>query len=247
VPRAKARAWESIDFEQIRIEILRLYPDAMLDDLIERHLGVTHNDRKERIRERLREYLRRLWMGLHHRRRPSGKSKLAALRDKAELLAKVHEDLGRLDSDTRGRLQAQASADKRLDEMWPQETETVISRNKWGEAERKKIVVDDMGADRYAWALDLLSFLSDWIRNVRESIERSKPGRPGQHLKQFVRLLRNIMPDERLGRATGHADPSHEELQAFVDDMLAPLCKRWPELLKGTKAGHVHQALTKLE
>jgi hypothetical protein len=238
--------WESIEFEQIRIEILRLYPDAMLDDLIERHLGVTHNDRKERTRERLREYLSRLWMGEHHRTRPTGESKRAALRGIAKRLAQVHEDLGRLDRDTRLRLQEQAGADKRLHEMWPQETKTVILRNKGGEAERKKIVVDDMGADRYAWALDLLSFLPDWIRNVGESIERSKPGRPGAHKQRFVDLLTNLMRDERLGRVKGHVDPSHEELQAFVDDMLAPLRAHKPEFFQGrsTMAGHVHRALT---
>jgi hypothetical protein len=93
----------------------------MLNDLIERHLGITHNDCKEQIRNDLRDAAGVLWLGLHYRRRPTGGSKLAALYGKAELLAQVHEDLSGLDTDTCGLLEEQAGEDKSLSELFPTE------------------------------------------------------------------------------------------------------------------------------
>jgi hypothetical protein len=228
VPRPKASAWKPVGIADNPIP--GLYPDGKLDGLIQKHLRVTGQGPRERARKQLRKVLGVLWFGLHYRGRPTGGSKLAALKGKAEPLRQFHDALCGLDADSRRLLEAQAAKDESFDELFPPED--------WPYDDGEKVFRDNMGDARYAFALDVLSALANSIEKARASIQPSNPGRRGDDERIAVNALWKIMREARRART----DPSEKELLAFVTDMLAPL--RSTGLLKGSMGGHIHQALT---
>ena len=228
MPRPKPRAWKPAGLDDNPVP--GLYPDGMLDGLIWRHLGIAGQGPRERARKQLRKVLGVLWFGLHYRGRPTGGSKLAALKGKAEPLRQFHDALRRLDADSRRLLEAQLAKNPTFIEVFPPMD--------WSYDEGEKVFRDNMGDARYAFALDVLSALANWIEKALASIEPGKPGRRGDHERRAVDALWKIMRQARPART----DPSKDELLAFVTDTLAPL--RSTGLLKGSMGGHVHQALT---
>ena len=80
MPRPKPRAWKPAGLGDNPVP--GLYPDGMLDGLIWTHLGIARQGHRERARKQLRKVLGVLWFGLHYRGRPTGGSKLAALKGK---------------------------------------------------------------------------------------------------------------------------------------------------------------------
>jgi hypothetical protein len=69
VPRPKPSAWKSVGLDEVKTEILRLYPDEKLNDSIKEHLGSGSDAREEQLRQRLRGSLCAVWIGLHQRQR----------------------------------------------------------------------------------------------------------------------------------------------------------------------------------
>jgi len=228
VPRPKASAWKPVGIGDNPIP--GLYPDGMLDGLIWKHLGIARQGPREPARKQLRKVLGELWFGLHYRGRPTGGSKRAALKGKAEPLRQFHDALCGLDADSRRLLEAQLAKNPTFIEVFPPMD--------WSYDEGEKVFRDNMGDARYAFALDVLSALADSIEKARASIQPSNPGRPGDDERRAVHALWKIMREARHART----DPSEKELLAFVTDMLAPL--RSTGLLKGSMGGHIHQALT---
>ena len=228
MPRPKPRAWKPAGLDDNPVP--GLYPDGMLDGLIQKHLRVTGQGPRERVRKQLRNVLGVLWLGLHYRGRPTGGSKLAALKGKAEPLRQFHDALCRLDADSRRLLEAQLAKNPTFIEVFPPMD--------WSYDEGEKVFRDNMGDARYAFALDVLSALANSIEKARASIQPSNPGRRGDDERIAVNALWKIMREARRART----DPSEKELLAFVTDMLAPL--RSTGLLKGSMGGHIHQALT---
>ncbi len=221
MPRPKASAWKPVGINDNPIP--GLYPDGKLDGLIQKHLRVTGQGPRERVRKQLRNVLEVLWLGLHYRGRPTGGSKLAALDGIAERFRQDRDALCRLDADSRRLLEAQFAKNPTFIELFPPED--------WPYDEGEKVFRDNMGDARYAFALDVLSALA-------ASIQPSNPGRRGDDERIAVDALWKIMREARPART----DPSEKELLAFVTDMLAPL--RSTGLLKGSMGGHIHQALT---
>lgn len=228
MPRPKPRAWKPAGLDDNPVS--GLYPDGMLDGLIWKHLGIAEQGPREQARKQLRKILRVLWFGLHYRGRPTGGSKLAALKGKAEPSRQFHDALCGLDADSRRLLEAQAAKDESFDERFPPED--------WSYDDGEKVFRDNIGDVRYAFALEVLSALANWIEKALASIELGKPGRRGDHERRAVDALWKIMRQARRAQT----DPSKDELLAFVTDTLAPL--RSTGLLKGSMGGHVHQALT---
>ena len=99
MPRPKPRAWKPAGLDDNPVP--GLYRDGMLDGLIQKHLRVTGQGPRERVHKQLRDVLGVLWLGLHYRGRPTGGSKLAALKGKAEPLRQFHDALCGLDADSR--------------------------------------------------------------------------------------------------------------------------------------------------
>ena len=228
MPRPKASAWKPVGIDGNPIP--GLYPDGKLDGLIQKHLRVTRQGPRERVRKQLRNVLGVLWLGLHYRGRPTGGSKLAALDGIAERFRQDRDALCRLDADSRRLLEAQLAKNPTFIEVFPPMD--------WSYDEGEKVFRDNMGDARYAFALDVLSALANSIEKARASIQPSNPGRRGDDERIAVNALWKIMREARRART----DPSEKELLAFVTDMLAPL--RSTGLLKGSMGGHIHQALT---
>jgi hypothetical protein len=223
-----------------------LYPDAMLNGLIERHLRIESGRGKQVMRERLRGGCGWLWLGLHHRRRPTGGSLRASLGKPLGPLKKARRLLLALDADSRWLLEEQAAKDERFSELFPSmdwAPQALVAPPDWPKAKAEAIldgiVPDGMGDTRYELALEAIAAFVDWIEKALAPIEDSKPGRRGTYEQRAVDSLRDIMRD-----ALG-ADPSPEQLQAFVDDLFAPLREGLREngILLGPMTGHVHQAL----
>ena len=105
MPRPKPRAWKPAGLDDNPVP--GLYPDGMLDGLIWKHLGIARQGPRERVRKQLRNVLGVLWFGLHYRGRPTGGSKLAALKGIAERFRQDRDALCRLDADSRRLLEAQ--------------------------------------------------------------------------------------------------------------------------------------------
>jgi hypothetical protein len=198
------------------------YSDKLLDDLIQKHLGkhlgIEHNDRKQKIRKQLRDILGVLWFGLHNRERPTGGSKLVALKAVGKAIKKTLDTLEALDADSR--LLLEASGRRGYDERFDY------------------IPFED---DHYGSAIQSLSALYESAERASQSIDRSPPGRTNEVAERtaVVRcrdLMKGALPCRR--------DPSPEELRSFLDDLCGPLRDRG--LLKGSLAGHIQQALYQL-
>jgi hypothetical protein len=252
MPQPKARNWQPVGLGDS--PIIRLYPDKMLNKCILKHLRVRDARMRRGIREELIKILETLWLGLYYRGRPTGGSKLAALSSVEKTLREAYGAVATLDADSRRLTEEQLGKRKKLDAYfppmdWAYPSEGVAKLDtdsrRLGDAifrdNKGNFVFRDAEGDiRLSFWSHSTAALHYSIKKVMRSIEPSDPGRKGAAERDAIISLRNMMQASRRDRS----DPSHEDLTSFVDDLLAPL--RSIELLKGSMAGHIHKALTKL-
>jgi hypothetical protein len=216
MPRPKAKKWELAGLHDNPVP--SLYPDGVLDEIIGKHLRIDSDQGREKARRLMRDILGVLWLGLHYRSRPTGGSKISALKAAESTLEKAHKLVMALDADSRRLIEAEAGKDSALQEFFP------------------AIFEDDMGDARYAFALDVVSALCRWIEKAK-AIQPSDRGRMRQADEETAIVrCRNLMTSAL------HREPSRDELLSFVDELFAPFRTKLG-LLDSPMTGHVNQAL----
>jgi hypothetical protein len=115
--RPKSSDWHPVGLEGANVD--DLYTDELLNNIIERHLRVSNEEKKAEPRRRLRNIAGLIKLERHYRRRPTEGSKRKALDDVRKALKAAKELVGSLDSDSRRMIEAEAGRDRKLDEEFP--------------------------------------------------------------------------------------------------------------------------------
>jgi hypothetical protein len=207
VPRPKPRAWKPAGLDDNPVP--GLYPDGMLDGLIWKHLGIARQGPRERARKQLRKVLGVLWFGLHYRGRPTGRSKLAALRGKAEPLRQFHDALRRLDADSRRLLEAQLAKNPTFIEVFPPMD--------WSYDEGEKVFRDNMGDVR------MRSRLTCYPRLPTRSKRRERRSSPAT-LAGAGMMSEELLT--RSGRSCERPGPLGRTLRKKSSWLSSPICLR---------------------
>ena len=207
MPRPKPRAWKPVGIGDNPIP--GLYLDGKLDGLIQKHLRVTRQGPRERVRKQLRNVLGVLWLGLHYRGRPTGGSKLAALDGIAERFRQDRDALCKLDADSRRLLEAQLAKNPTFIEVFPPID--------WPYDESEKVFRDNMGDVRYAFALDVLSALP--TRSKRRERRSSPAPLAGAGMMSEELFTRS-------GRSRERPGPLGRTLRKKSSWLSSPICWR---------------------
>jgi hypothetical protein len=231
MPRSQASSWAPVGTAGAKLG--DICSDEFFQKLIADHLGTHSAARTAEIRKRLEHILGSLRLWLHYRERPTGGSKIAALRKAQKALKAVSDVLRTLDAESRRMIEQASEDDAEFEGRIEPDRYPVPINGK------VRLVIDRHGDDHVIEAVARIEALARWVKAAQKACRRSSSGKtPEPDELRAVKRLKELWRETRVDTKK---DPSELELRKFATAALKPIRNLYDAT--GSMAGHVHGAL----